>query len=83
MSDFVTIGGTLTDERTVRLDSPVAGPRGRVRLQLERINLPTNRPTLREFLEELRKRQSAQGHVPRSAEEIRASIQDDRDKWDD
>jgi hypothetical protein len=82
MAETVVVTGKLTDSQTIRLDREVVVPKGPVRLTIEAIEIPGKRQTLWEFLDELRKNQAARGHVPRTAEEIRKSIKEDRDTWD-
>jgi hypothetical protein len=84
MTTAYVMTGTLTDGKTVQLDEalPVVG--GKVRVTLEVVE-PAARSSqsLLEWLEDLRKRQAARGHVPMSVEEVERYIKEERDSWGD
>ncbi len=80
METAYIVTGTLTDEHTVKLDEALPLAQGRVRLSVE--PLPAEPPAKRthaEVIAEIRERQRARGHQPRSREEIDAYIQAERD----
>jgi hypothetical protein len=81
MTGPFTVTGTLTDEKTIVLDQAVTGARGRVRLVLEPLEPIASRASLREFLDDLRKRQAASGHVPRTRDEIDRALREERAAW--
>ena len=72
------------DTQTVQLDESLPVSAGKVRVTVEMV-APTAPPkrSLQEWLEELRKRQAARGHVPMTAEEVQAYIKAERDSWED
>jgi len=83
MTGSFTATGTLKDGQTIVLDQPVSAPRGRVRLVVEPLDATTARVPLNEFLDDLRQRQAARGHVPRTREEIDRALQEERAAWGD
>ena len=83
MIDQQIVTGTLTDSRTIVLDEAIAPVHGRVRLIVEPIEPSRPAAPLRDFLEALRKRQAARGHVSRSREEIDRVLREDRGSWND
>lgn len=85
MTNAYVVTGTLTSATTVQLDEPLPLSAGKVRVVLEAAPAPVEKPkqSLQEYLADLRQRQAASGHVPRTAEEIQAQIRDERDSWED
>jgi hypothetical protein len=83
MTNAYVVTGTLTDARTVRLDEPLPLPAGKVRVVVEAEPAAAEKPSFQDFMADLRRRQAARGHVPRSADEIQAQIRDERDSWGD
>ena len=83
MSTALVLTGTLKDGKTIVLDEPLSAGPGRVRVSVEHIESLSPRPPLGEFLDDLRKRQAARGHKPRSAEEIETYIRAERASWGD
>jgi hypothetical protein len=84
MTNAYVVTGTLTDARTVELDEPLPLSGKKVRVTVEMTADATAAPPtqpLGEYLAELRDRQAARGHVPRSAEEIRSQVREERDGW--
>lgn len=73
---------TLTDDHTVTLDEALPLSQGKVRLSVEPLSSTSKRPHA-EVIAEIRERQRARGHQPRTREEIDADIQAERDSWDD
>jgi hypothetical protein len=73
----------LTDGKTIVLDEAVAATPGPVRLVVEPLEPDAARQPLPAFLEKLRQRQAARGHVPRTREEIDRAIQEERESWGD
>lgn len=82
MNSAYVVTGTLTDGKTVQLDEPLPVAAGKVRVTVEVVATTPPKQTLQEWLNDLRKRQAARGHVPRSREEIDASIREERESWD-
>ena len=83
MTSAYVVTGTLTDGKTVQLDEPLPVTAGKVRITVE--VMEPSRPTqsLHEWLEELRARQAARGHVPRTVKEVEAYLKAERDSWED
>ena len=83
MNDSYAVTGTLTDATTVKLDQPLPVSVGKVRVTVEVVSTaPHPKQTLEEYLADLRARQAARGHVPRSREEIDAQVRAERDSWE-
>jgi hypothetical protein len=82
MQQAYVVTGSLSDSRTVRLDEPIPVPSGKVRVIVEVAEI-VPKMSHEEFLAWLRERQEARGHVPRTREEVDASLRADRDSWDD
>jgi hypothetical protein len=82
MTNAYVVTGTLTDGKTVQLDEPLPVAAGKVRVTVEVVDPARPKQSLQEYLEELRQRQAARGHVPRSREEIDASLRAERESWD-
>ena len=74
--------GTVADDRTILLDSPISVSPSRVRLTVEPLESPEPRQSLNDFLVDLRRRQSSRGHTPRTAEEIQEYLSAEREGWD-
>jgi len=81
MTNAYVVTGTLTDAQTVRLDEPLPLPAGKVRVVIEAAPEAAKQP-LQDYLAQLRQRQAARGHVPRSREEIDAQLRAERESWD-
>ena len=81
MTATFTTTGTLTDGKTLTLDTPAPQGTGRVRVTVEPVAEPPALNLL-DFFEELRKEQQARGHVPRTREEIDAAMREERAGWD-
>lgn len=82
MTNAYVVTGTLTSATTVQLDEPLPLTGGKVRLIIETAPA-VPRQSLQEYLTDLRARQAARGHVPRSAEEIAAQVREAREGWDE
>jgi hypothetical protein len=82
MTNAYIVTGTLTDAQTVRLDEPLPLPAGKVRVVVEAAAPAVPAQSLRDYLAELRNRQAARGHVPRTREEIDAELRAERESWD-
>lgn len=83
MTNAYIVTGTLTDANTVKLDEPLPLQGGRVRVVVEAaVSLPSPR-SLEEYLADLRMRQAARGHVPRTVEEVEAFMKAERAGWED
>lgn len=76
--------GTLTDERTVKLDEsiPALAANGKVRVVVEPLTGVQTRPLL-DVLAEIHDDQRARGYKPRTREEVDAYIRAERESWDD
>jgi hypothetical protein len=74
----------LADASTVKLDEPLPVSGVRVRVIVESAGpAPRTVQSWPEYFAELRARQAARGHVPRSAAEIEAQMREERESWDD
>ena len=82
MQQAFVVMGSLTDSHTVRLDEPIPVPGGKVRVIVEVAEM-ARKMSHEEFLAWLQERQAARGHVPRSREEVDASLRAERESWDD
>ncbi len=76
--DKYELTGTLKDGNTLVLDETLRIAEGKVRVTVQ----VEPEPTLTEYLEALHARQAARGHVPRTREEIDASLREERESWD-
>jgi len=76
--------GTVTAGGALVLDAPLPIGEGKVRVtvQPEPEQAPTPKPSLSEYLEALRIRQEARGHVPMTGEEVDAYLREERESWD-
>lgn len=83
MTNAYIVTGTLTDPKTVQLDEPLPVSTGKVRVIVEPAPPPSAKQSWPEYFAELRARQAARGHVPRSAEEIQAQMREERESWGD
>ena len=81
MLDVQVVTGSLSDERTVKLDQPVQLGSVKLRVTLEPLPAESRRGYA-EVLAEIRERQRARGHQPRTREEVDAYIRQERDDWD-
>jgi hypothetical protein len=82
MQQAYVVTGSLTDSRTVRLDEPIPASGCKVRVIVELADT-ARKMSNEEFLAWLRERQEARGHIPRTREEVDASLRAERDSWDD
>lgn len=81
MTAAYVVTGTLTDGKIVTLDDTIPLDTRRVRVTVE--VLPADTPLdLDRFLNELKQRQQARGHVPLTREEIDEFINEERAGWD-
>jgi len=81
MTPAFSTTATTTDGMTLTLDTPAPVGSGRVRVTVEPVAAPQPLKLL-EFLDQLQKDQQARGHVPRTREEIDASVSEERAGWD-
>ena len=72
----------VTDSRTVRLDEPIPMASSRVRVIVEAARM-VGEMSHEEFLAWLRERHEARGALPRTREEVDASLRAERETWDD
>lgn len=82
MQTAYILTGTLNDDQTVTLDEALPLKPMKVRLFVEPLTPAHPRPH-DEVIAEIRARQKARGHVPRTREEIDADLQAERDSWGD
>jgi hypothetical protein len=82
MQQAFIVTGSLVDERTVTLDEALPLSGGKVRVVVEMITPPEPADHAR-FMAELRERQRQRGHVPRTREEVDATLRAERESWDD
>ena len=82
METAYIVTGTLTDQNTVTLDEALPLAPMKVRLAVEPLAPAPKRPH-DEVIAEIRERQRARGHQPRTREEIDADLQAERDSWND
>jgi hypothetical protein len=80
MAKPYVLTGTLRDELTVALDEALPLKSGRVRLTLEAVG-PEPQKHYQEVLADIRRRQRARGHQPRTREEVDASLASERESW--
>ena len=84
MIDPIVVTGELKDAKTIVLDEPLPVAAGRVEVAVRVVpTVPPPKLTLEEFVRELRARQAARGHSPRTAEEIREAMRIERASWGD
>ncbi|VTT99122.1 unnamed protein product [Gemmataceae bacterium] len=83
MTNTYIVTGTLTDANTVKLDEPLPISTGKVRVVVEGPSAVTPTQSWSDYFAALRARQTARGHVPRSAAEIDAQIREERESWDE
>ena len=80
MSETYVVTGTLTNDRTVALDESLPLGQTKVRVTVEPIaTRPRSHP---DAAAQIRQRQAARGHRPRSREEIDAELAEERASWD-
>ena len=79
MNATYVMTGTLTDGVKLLLDEAPPIPEGKVQVTVQAVVSDSPKQSLLEYLEDLRKRQVARGHVPRSREEIDAQIREGRE----
>jgi hypothetical protein len=76
------VTGALTGERTVTLDESLPLKPTRVRLIVEPVE--SGPPaSYHKVMATIRERQRTRIHQPRSATEVNAALQTERDSWDD
>lgn len=80
MAKPYVLTGTLRDELTVDLDEALPLKSGRVRLILESVG-PEPQKSYLEVLADIRRRQRARGHQPRTREEVDACLASERESW--
>lgn len=77
-ANAVEVQGTLREDGTLVLDRRPDLPPGRVKVTVQRVPPAEGEKPLLEFLKEIHAAQALRGHVPRSAEEIDAYLEDSR-----
>ena len=82
MQTAYVLTGTLNDDQTVTLDEALPLNSMKVRISIEPLASLQLRPR-DEVIAEIRARQKARGHVPRTREEIDADLQIERDSWNE
>src|SRR5207253_5200415 len=83
----VEVEGTVREDGTLELDKKLRLPPGRVKVTVRAANpaisAASNYEAFLAMTDEIRSRQEASGHVPRTAEEIDAQIKAFRDEFDE
>jgi hypothetical protein len=82
MQNAYVLTGTLTDERTVRLDEELRLTTAKVRIVLEPVSVVPRRP-IGEVLAEIWERQRLRGHQPPNREAVDAYLEAERKSWGD
>ncbi len=82
MQQAFVVTGSLSDSRTIRLDEPIPRSGGKVRVIVELAEAAA-KISHDEFLAWLQKRHEARGHVPRTRDEVDASLRAERESWDE
>lgn len=80
MQNRYIVTGTLTDDRTVTLDEALPLTRTKVRLVVEPISQEP-RLSYQEVISNIRNRQRARDHHPRTREEVDSYLTEERDSW--
>ena len=82
MSTYET-SGTVTADGSLVLDTPLPITEGKVRITVRpEADPPKAKPSLSDYLEALRQRQAARGHVPMTGEEVDAYLREECESWD-
>jgi hypothetical protein len=81
--ESIVIRGTVREDGTLQVTDKVSLPPGPVEVVVRRVEGPPQGEGLLEVLARIRADQAARGHVPRSAEEVDASIRQMRDEWEE
>jgi hypothetical protein len=83
MGRIEIVTGTLIDDRTVALDSPVPLRSTKVRVSIEPLE-PAHRRLYRpEVVAKIYASQATRGHRPPTREEVDRRVQAERDSWGD
>ena len=82
-AEGIVIRGTVLPDGTLQVPGPVRMPAGPVEVELRPVKAETKGEDFFQFLDRMRAEQAASGYVPRTAEEIDASIREMRDEWDE
>jgi hypothetical protein len=82
MQSAYIVTGSVTDERTLRLDEALPVKAGKVRVTVEVLPAEPG-PALGEVLDRIHQGQQARGFVPPTRAAIDAYLQAERDSWDD
>jgi hypothetical protein len=82
VQEVYVVTGSLTDSRTITLDEPVPLVGGKVRVIVQAAGAP-QKLSHEELLTWLRCRHEARGALPRTREEVDASLRAERESWDD
>ncbi len=82
MTQAYVLTGQLSDSRSLVLDEPVPLGNGRVQVTVQAMtNKEARRPHF-EVIEEIWARQRKRGHIPPTAAEVNARIDEERNSWD-
>jgi hypothetical protein len=81
--ESVVIRGTVLADGSLQLTDKVNLPPGPVEVVVRRAGTRQKGEGIVEVLARIRADQQARGHVPRSAEEVEASLRELRDEWDE
>lgn len=82
MQTAYIVTGTLTDEHTLKLDEALPLAQTKVRVMVEPL-APTPKRPHSEVIAEIREQQKARGYQPPTREEVDASLQAERESWDE
>ena len=82
MKNTFVLDATLKDSQILKLSEPLPFSEGEVRVVVEVLRGVQSKQPLQDYLTELRERQTARGHSPRSKEEIDSVIRAGRDNLD-
>jgi hypothetical protein len=82
MHHAYVLTGSMSDERTVRLDEALPIKEGKVRVVVELVS-GEKKPTLSEVLETIHRGQRERGFVSPTREQVDAYLKAERESWDD
>jgi hypothetical protein len=74
--------GSVADATTVTLDEAIPVRKGKVRVVIEVLE-PDEKPSYSEVMTLIRARQNERGFVPPQRKEVDASLESERESWDE
>jgi hypothetical protein len=83
VNESVTLQGTVLADGSLKLTTPVSLEPGPVEVTIRPARSPGQGETAVAVLRRIHAEQDAAGYVPRTAEEINASIREMHDEWDE